>query len=120
VVKEKVDDSYGCRQIRNIRLRKKNSSPMRESICSTSIQHDESLTTVFTRNIRFAQNSPRLFLLQVSFQAIIGRNYSGGIAVDDVTLTNGLCEDESEPQNNRQGINLTSIFNLVESRWPNG
>ena len=49
-----------------------------------------------------------LSLLQVSFQATIGRNYLGGIAVDDVTLTNGLCEDESEPQNNEQGINLTS------------
>ena len=47
-----------------------------------------------------------LSLLQVSFQASIGRNYVGGIAVDDVTLTNGLCGDESEPQNNEQGINL--------------
>ncbi len=49
-----------------------------------------------------------LFLFQVSFQATIGRNHTGVIAVDDVMLTNGLCEDESEPQNNQQGINLTS------------
>ena len=59
-----------------------------------------------------------LSLLQVSFQATIGRNYLGGIAVDDVTLTNGLCEDESEPQNNEQGINHTSSLNSVEVRWP--
>ena len=48
-----------------------------------------------------------MFLLQFSFQATIGRNYTGGIALDDVSLSNGLCEDESEPQNNRQGINVT-------------
>ena len=50
-----------------------------------------------------------MLLLQFSFQGTIGRNYRGGIAVDDVTLSNGLCEEESEPQNNRQGINVTSI-----------
>ena len=59
-----------------------------------------------------------LSFLQVSFQATIGINYLGGIAVDDVTLTNGLCEDESEPQNNDQGINLTSSLNFVQ--WPHG
>jgi len=48
-------------------------------------------------------------LLQFSFQATIGRNCTGGIAVDDITLSNGLCEEQSEPQNNRQGINVTSI-----------
>lgn len=48
-----------------------------------------------------------MFLLQFSFQATIGRNYAGGIALDDVTLSSGLCEHESEPQNNRQGINVT-------------
>ena len=58
--------------------------------------------------------------LQVSFQATIGRNYLGGIAVDDVTLTNGLCEDESEPQNNKQGINLISSLNFVEVLLPHG
>ena len=31
----------------------------------------------------------KIFLLQFSFQATIGRNYTGGIAVDDVTLSNG-------------------------------
>ena len=58
-----------------------------------------------------------MFLLQFSFQATIGRNYTGGIALDDVTLSNGLCEDESEPQNNRQGINVTSTTfgNLFQS-----
>ena len=45
-----------------------------------------------------------LVFIQVSFQATIGRHYLRGIAVDDVTLTNGLCEDESEPKNNEQGI----------------
>ena len=58
--------------------------------------------------------------LQVSFQATIGRNYLGGIAVDDVTLTNGLCEDESEPQNNKQGINLISSLNFVKVLLPHG
>ena len=48
-----------------------------------------------------------MFLLQFSIQASIGRNYTGGIALDDVALTNGLCEDENEPQNNQQGINVT-------------
>ena len=58
-----------------------------------------------------------MFLLQFSFQATIARNYSGGIAVDDVTLSNGLCEGESEPQNNRQGINVacTTVGNLFQS-----
>ena len=58
----------------------------------------------------------QLTLLQVSFQATIGRNYLGGIAVDDVTLTNGLCDDESEPRNIEQGINLTFSLNFVEVR----
>ena len=61
-----------------------------------------------------------LSLLQVSFQATIVRNYLGGIAVDDVTLTNGLCEDESEPQNNEQGISLTFSLNFVEVLLPHG
>ena len=46
-------------------------------------------------------------LLQFSIQATIGSNYTGGIALDHVALSNGLCKDESEPQNNRQGINVT-------------
>ena len=54
-----------------------------------------------------------MFLLQFFFQATIGRNYTGGIAVDDVALNDGLCEDESEPQNNRQGINATSTPKLI-------
>ena len=54
-----------------------------------------------------------LYLLQVSFQTTVGRNLSRFIAIDDVTLTNGLCEDESEPQSNRQGISLNSSFNFV-------
>ena len=54
-----------------------------------------------------------LFSFQVSFQATVNRNYTGGIAVDDVTLTDELCEDESEPQN-EQGITLTSsIFKYL-------
>ena len=61
-----------------------------------------------------------LSFLQVSFQATIGINYLGGIAVDDVTLTNGLSEDESEPQNNEQGINLTFSLNFVEVLLPHG
>jgi len=48
-----------------------------------------------------------MFLWQFSFQATIGRNYTRGIALDDVTLSNGLCEDESEPQSNQQGSNVT-------------
>ena len=47
----------------------------------------------------------KMFLLQFIFQATIGRNYTGGIALDDVSLSNGLCEEEKEPQNNREGIN---------------
>ena len=47
-----------------------------------------------------------MFLLQLSFQATIDKNYTGGIAVDDVTLSNGLCGGESEPHNNRHGINV--------------
>ena len=56
-------------------------------------------------------------LLQLSFQATIDKNYTGGIAVDDVTLSNGLCEGESEPYNNRQGINVacTTVGNLFQS-----
>ena len=61
-----------------------------------------------------------LSFLQVSFQATIGINYLGGIAVDDVTLTNGLCEDESEPQNNEQGISLTFSLNFVDVLLPHG
>ena len=49
-----------------------------------------------------------MFLLQLSFQPAIDKTYTGGIAVDDVTLSNGLCEGESEPHNNRQGINFAS------------
>ena len=49
-----------------------------------------------------------MFLLQFSFQATIARNYTGGIALDDVSLSNGLCDDESEVQTYRQGINVTS------------
>ena len=52
-------------------------------------------------------------LLQLSFQATIDKNYAGGIAVDDVTLSNGLCEGESELQNNRQGINVASTTEWV-------
>ena len=70
-----------------------------------------------TTNWTLNESAPVFIILQVSFQATIGRNYSGGIAVDDVTLTNGLCQDESEPQNNRQGINLNSNFNFVGVRW---
>ena len=54
-----------------------------------------------------------MFLLQLSFQATIEKNYTGGIAVDDVTLSNGLCEGESEPHNNRQGINFASTTEWV-------
>ena len=61
-----------------------------------------------------------LSFLQVSFQATIGINYLGGIAVDDVTLTNGLCEDESEPQNNEQGISLTFSLSFVDVLLPHG
>ena len=58
-----------------------------------------------------------MFILQLSFEATIGRNYTGGIAVDDVTLSNGLCEGEREPQNNRQGSNVacTTVGNLFQS-----
>ena len=58
-----------------------------------------------------------MFILQFSFEATIGRNYAGGIAVDDVTLSNGLCEGEREPQNNRQGSNVacTTVGNLFQS-----
>ena len=58
-----------------------------------------------------------MFLLQLSFQATIDKNYTGGIAVDDVTLSSGLCEGESEPHNNRQGINVacTTVGNLFQS-----
>ena len=45
-----------------------------------------------------------MYLLQFSLQSTTDRNYRGGIAVDDVTLSNGLCEGGSEPRNNRQGI----------------
>ena len=51
--------------------------------------------------------------MQVSFQVTAGRSLSGGIAVDDITLTNGLCEGESEPQNNRQGINQALPLALI-------
>ena len=51
-----------------------------------------------------------LFSFQVSFQAEIDRNYTGGIAIDDVTLTDGLCRGESEPETNQQGITLFSSF----------
>ena len=54
-----------------------------------------------------------MFLLQLSFQATIDRNYTGGIAVDDVTLSNGLCEGESEPHNNRQGSNVACTTEWV-------
>ena len=54
-----------------------------------------------------------MFLLQLTFQATIDKNYTGGIAVDDVTLSNGLCEGESEPHNNRQGINVASTTEWV-------
>ena len=52
-----------------------------------------------------------MFLLQLSFQATIDKNYTGGIAVDDVILS------ESEPHNNRQGINVacTTVGNLFQS-----
>ena len=58
-----------------------------------------------------------MFLLQLSFQATIDKNYTGGIAVDDVTLSNRLCEGESEPHNNRQGIHVacTTVGNLFQS-----
>ena len=52
-------------------------------------------------------------LLQLSFQATIDKNYTGGIAVDDVTLSNGLCGGESEPHNNRQGINVVCTTEWV-------
>ena len=51
--------------------------------------------------------------MQASFQVTVGRNLPGGIAVDDITLTDGLCEDESEPQNNRQGINQVLPLALI-------
>ena len=58
-----------------------------------------------------------MFILQFSFEATIGRNYTGGIAVDDVTLSDGLCDGESEPQNNQQGITVacTKVGNLFQS-----
>ena len=56
-----------------------------------------------------------MFLLQFSFQATFGINYTGGIALDDVTLSDGLCENESKSQNNQQGINVSSpLIHLVE------
>ena len=60
-----------------------------------------------------------MLFLQFSFQATIGRNYRGGIAIDDVTLSNGLCEEESEPQNNRQGINVTSTSDTCGNLFQN-
>ena len=58
-----------------------------------------------------------MFILQFSFEATIGRNYAGGIALDDVTLSNGLCDGESDPQNNQQGITVacTKVGNLFQS-----
>ena len=55
----------------------------------------------------------RMFLLQFSFQATFGKNYTGGIALDDVTLSNGLCEGECEPQSNRQGSNVTCLHLVI-------
>ena len=56
-----------------------------------------------------------MFLLQFSFQATFGRNYTGGIALDDVTLSDGICEIESESQNSQQGINVSlPLIHLVE------
>ena len=56
-----------------------------------------------------------MFLLQFSFQATFGRNYTGGIALDDVTLSDGICENESESQNSQQGINVSlPLIHLVE------
>ena len=37
-------------------------------------------------------------------QATIGINYKEGIAVDDVTLSDGLCDEQIDPQSNLQGL----------------
>lgn len=42
-------------------------------------------------------------LLKVVLQATLGRNYTEGIAIDDVTLTDGLCDEEIDPQSSPQG-----------------
>lgn len=54
-------------------------------------------------------------MLQVVLQATIGRNSTGGIAVDDVTLTEGLCHDDSEPSSILQGVLVPPlvVINMV-------
>ena len=36
--------------------------------------------------------------LQIVLKAAVGRSYAGDIAVDDVTLTDGPCENGSKSQ----------------------
>ena len=80
-----------------------------------SVNVQLSTVTVSLQFIAGLYTELKMFLLQFSFQATIGRNYTGGIALDDVTLSDGLCENESESQNNRQGINVSSPqIHLVE------
>ena len=46
-------------------------------------------------------------------RATIGINNTEGIAIDDVTLIDGLCDEEIDPQSSLQGLHLVSNFNYV-------
>lgn len=44
--------------------------------------------------------------LQVVLQGVVGQNYQGDIAVDDVTLTDGMCVNQTETSSNQSGTYL--------------
>lgn len=55
--------------------------------------------------------------LQVILQATVGKGYAGDIAVDDVTFTDGLCENENDTQNDLQGTCLISSCNKYRTYY---
>jgi len=54
-----------------------------------------------------------LACFKVVLQATLGRNYTEGIAIDDVTVTDGLCDEEIDLQSSPQGLPFACNFNYV-------
>ena len=46
--------------------------------------------------------------LQVVLQGVVGQNYQGDIAVDDVTLTDGMCVNQTETSSNQSGTSVSA------------
>ena len=54
-----------------------------------------------------------LILLQIILTATVGKSYQGDIAVDDVSFTDGLCENENEAGVIPQGVTISDVYKFI-------